>query len=244
MIPVENFWKTRAKNFEKLEWAKRENFLNSFLEFCQPQKDFLVLELGSGTGIVTRALSPRVNTVVGIDISQDMIKKALFSSPNIKYQLMNAEKLSFNNDYFDLVIGRMVFHHIDHLEKAMRQAYRVLKKDKNLVICEGIPPDDSVRKSFIEIFKLKEKRHTFSSRQLRDLYKVAGFKNINMKTYIMRKVSMKNWLNNSGLSDKICQKIVQLHLKADDNFKRLYRMQVTSKDIYLNWKFIFISGTK
>jgi len=240
-----NFWKVRSEKFDNLEWIKRENFLKAFITFCKPQKSFNTLDLGSGTGILTRQLSAKVNRVSGIDISQEMIKKASRDiNYIIDYQLMNAENLLFPDEHFDLITARMVFHHIEHPDKAMREAFRVLKKEKCMVLCEGIPPDKSVRQRYIEIFKLKEKRLTFFEDDLNDLYERAGFRDIIIKPYIMKQVSMRNWLNNSGLSDGICNKIVKLHLEADDNFKRLYNMKVSPEDILFDWKFVFVSGLK
>jgi SAM-dependent methyltransferase len=244
MKKINNFWKIRSEKFDRLEWIKRENFLKSFIEFCQPLDSFIALDLGSGTGIVTRGLSPKVNRIIGIDISKEMIDKAPRNDSNVDYQLMNAEKLSFPDEYFDLMTARMVFHHIEYLDKAMQEAYRVLKEGRLMTMCEGVPPDKSVRERYIEIFKLKEKRHTFFQDDLVGLYERAGFRNISVKPYFMRQVSMRNWLNNSGLSDEICEEIVRLHLETDENFKKTYNMKINPEDILFDWKFIFISGVK
>jgi len=239
-----DFWKLRSEKFDRLEWVKKEDFLKDFIDFCKPKRSFVVLDLGSGIGTLTSHLSKVVKKSIGIDISQEMIDKAARDMDNIDYKLMNAESLAFPDEYFDLITARMVFHHIENLNKAMEEALRVLKKGKRMVLCEGVPPDKSVRQHFIEIFKLKEKRHTFLKDDLVNLYKEAGFRKIIVKPYIMRQVSMSNWLNNSGLPDEVCQKIVRLHLEAGSNFKRLYNMKVTSDDILFDWKFIFISGLK
>lgn len=240
-----DFWKIRSEKFGNLEWIKRENFLKSFISFCKPQKSFKALDLGSGTGIVTRRLSTKVNTVIGVDISPEMINKASRDNNDIiEYQLMDAENLLFPDEHFDLITARMVFHHIEHPAKAIREAFRVLKRGRRMALCEGVPPDKSVRQRYVEIFKLKEKRHTFFEDDLNGLYNKAGFRDIIIKPYIMKQVSMRNWLNNSGLSDEVCNKIVKLHLEADDNFKHLYKMKVFSEDILFDWKFVFISGLK
>ncbi len=240
----ENFWKIRSEKFDNLEWIKRENFLIAFIEFCQAQSSFNALDLGSGTGIVSRGLSLKVNKVIGVDISKEMINKTPHNADNTEYKLMNAEKLLFPDDYFDLITARMVFHHIEQPDKAMQEAYRVLKEDRMMAMCEGVPPDKSVRERYIEIFKLKEKRHTFYEDDLVGLYERAGFRDITVKPYITKQVSMRNWLNNSGLPDEICEKIVRLHLEADENFKKAYNMEISPEDIFFDWKFIFISGLK
>jgi ubiquinone/menaquinone biosynthesis C-methylase UbiE len=238
------FWRLRAKRFDKLEWIKRENFLKAFIKFARPKKAFFALDLGTGTGVIAHHLAFTARRVMAIDISKDMIQKVCRKDSKVDYRLMNAESLIFQDGHFDLITARMVFHHIERLDKAMIEARRVLKKGGRLVICEGIPPDKSVRQRFVQIFKLKEKRHTFLKEDLVDLFKRAHFKNISLKYYVTRQVSMRNWLGNSGLPDKICEKIVRLHLDADSHFKRVYNMKVFPSDILFDWKFIFISGEK
>ena len=238
------FWKVRAEKFANLDWIKREKFINDFIKFCKPKKSFTALDLGSGTGVITCQLSKRVHNVIGIDISRDMIKRAQRNSDNIEYRLMNAENLAFPSKRFDLITARMVFHHIENLDKAMQEAHRVLKENSRMVLCEGVPPDRCVRKRYIEIFRLKEKRHTFYEDDLTELYKKANFKDIVVKSYIMKQVSMRNWLNNSGLPDDTCEKIVKLHLEGDDKFKKAYNMKIISEDIFFDWKFAFVSGVK
>jgi ubiquinone/menaquinone biosynthesis C-methylase UbiE len=238
-----NYWKNRAQNYNKLSWTKKQEFMEAMIRFCKPKKRDLALDLGSGTGAVTQHLAEKVSIVIGVDISEDMIVQAL-SNNNILCQLMNAEALKLPNNFFNLVTARMVFHHITNLDKAMNEASRVLKKGGRMVICEGVPPAESVRRRYNEIFKLKEKRHTFYPEDLVGLYKKAKFKNISVKPYVMKQVSMHNWLSNSGLSYGVCRKIENLHLDADNNFKKAYNIKVTEDDVLMDWKFVFVSGEK
>lgn len=238
-----SYWKKRAKDYNKLAWTRKQEFMEAMIKFCRPQKRYLALDLGSGTGAVTQHLAQKISVVIGVDISEDMIEQALRNN-NVLCQLMNAEELKFPSNFFDLVTARMVFHHIHKLDKAMNEAKRVLKKGGRLVICEGVPPAKSAKKRYMEIFKLKEKRHTFLPEDIVAMFKRARFRNIRVEPFIMKQVSMHNWLNNSGLPYSVCRLIENLHLEADDNFWSLYNMRVTKNDILMDWKFVFVSGEK
>ena len=68
----ETFWKSRAKKYEKLEWATKSGYLHAFLDKAGFNSKDEVLDIGTGTGIIAQTISPRVKKVVGIDISQEM----------------------------------------------------------------------------------------------------------------------------------------------------------------------------
>jgi SAM-dependent methyltransferase len=44
------------------------------------------------------------------------------------FKKMDAEDLKFPNEYFDLIFGNSVLHHLDNLERASKELKRVLKK--------------------------------------------------------------------------------------------------------------------
>lgn len=80
--------------------------INFVLQFIKPEMK--VLELGCGYGRVLKILADHAKTVVGIDTSQeslDLAHEHLGSKSNFKLHNMNAEKLEFQNETFDLVIG-------------------------------------------------------------------------------------------------------------------------------------------
>ncbi|MHA1504349.1 MAG: class I SAM-dependent methyltransferase [Candidatus Heimdallarchaeota archaeon] len=80
--------------------------INFVSQFIKP--DMKVLELGCGYGRVVKLLAEKAKTVVGIDTSQeslDLAKGYLGTKSNYELKNMNAEKLDFQNESFDLVIG-------------------------------------------------------------------------------------------------------------------------------------------
>jgi len=239
-----DIWKKRSEVYDKLDWVSKSEFMRMLLIECAPKADDIVLDVGIGTGAVASSLAPFVNEVIGIDISPDMIAHIGRKLDDIKCRIMDVVELDFADDSFDLVTARMVFHHISDINKASRNIFRVLKPGGKLVLAEGVPPDFRCRDRYIEIFKLKEKRHTFSESELINMLHKAGFSQIHLKPHFMKKVSINNWLGNSGLDKETCDKIKELHINADEYFKKAYNMVEKDGDLFMDWKFIVLSGTK
>ena len=247
---IDDIWAKRALLYDNLDWAKKRDFLNFFIDSCNPEGNFIALDVGCGTGIVSRELAKKVRKVIGIDLSKDMIRQALKKdktenfNPAPEYIQADAQYMKFPGFTFDLVTARMSFHHIDNVEKAMEEIYRVLKRGGGFVLGEGVPPDHKVRQRYEEIFALKEKRHTFSEAELINMFYQVGFENITLKPFLMEQVSLVNWLKNSAIEDGIATKILELHLTSDEHFKRVYRMSVSDNDVFIDWKFAVVIGEK
>ena len=242
----ELFWKTRAKCYEKLEWATKSGYLHAFLDAGKFGKNDLVLDIGTGTGIVAHTISPYIEKVVGIDISSDMLKKAITHKvTNDVFIKSDARKLPFPDNIFSKVTARMVFHHIlDNTEKAMKECYRVLKKKGKMVFSEGIPPSEHVKSFYTEMFKLKEERLTFMEKDLENLMVKAGFKIKDKLIHWNKKSSIKNWLRNSGLPQEIQDKIFKMHLDLDEKGKKDYNMVIENEDCFIDMKFVILVGEK
>lgn len=81
------------------------------IEYIKKSECNKVLDLGCGTGVLTNEISKFTNDVIGIDSSPAMVEKAKTSYPYLKFYLMDACSLEWNN-YFDTVFSNAVFHFI------------------------------------------------------------------------------------------------------------------------------------
>ncbi len=82
------------------------------------------LDFGCGVGRLTRALGTRVDSVVGLDISQGMIDRARTfhrDKPNVQFDVHDDPDLSrFGDGSFDVVCSLLVLQHIPSREDSER----------------------------------------------------------------------------------------------------------------------------
>jgi len=243
-IDQEKYWQIRANKYNELQWANEKNYLDAIIKVGDFKSDHFVLDVGTGTGIVLHKIAPYVNEVIGLDISQAMLEHSNWQD-NKYFVRRDIKDPFFNESVFDRVTARMVFHHIlEKTQEAANECYRVLKPGGKFILSEGVPPTLEVKQDYIEIFKLKEKRLTFMPEDLEALMENAGFKNIQLFTYVMPKMSINNWLEKSGLAAEIQDKIFEMHICAPAYFKKAYNMKIVRGDCLIDIKYVILVGER
>ena len=211
----DNFWQIRSAKYDKLYWTKDESYLEMILKMADLKKSDIVLDVGTGTGTIGRAIMPFVNHVIGLDNSEAMLDKGKWGGLSvIKWDISDR---IFKDGLFDKVFARMVFHHIlDNLDRAFLRCYDLLKDKGKLIIAEGIPPSDDpeIIQWYADMFTLKEERRVFSGMELEGYFLKNGFRNVNTYVHVMKSFNVQNWLLNSGLARNIADKIVEMHYRT------------------------------
>lgn len=243
-----NFWSKRAKDYDQLEWANQDDYLDHFLNSHRFKTDDVVLDVGTGTGVIAHRLSPFVKQVISIDTSEAMLDQAIAKRVNHNEVFLKADvcDLCFESETFTKVTARMVFHHItEGTQKAVSECHRVLKSGGSMVLSEGVPPDIRIKDWYTEMFKLKEERLTFMEDDLVKLITAASFDStVETSIFIAKRCSVKNWLNNSGLPVDKQEAIYEMHLELPSYGKKAYNLIELSNDILLDMKFVPVIAVK
>lgn len=101
------------------------------------KKNSKILDLGCGDGLNINILRKMdIPNLVGVDISNDLIKIAKKNNPKTKFYKAKAERLPFKSSSFDVVLVDSVFHHILDYEAALKEIKRVLKEKGKLCFIE------------------------------------------------------------------------------------------------------------
>jgi ubiquinone/menaquinone biosynthesis C-methylase UbiE len=158
-----SYWANRAPTFSKLEWASRQEYLRAVVKAGGLQPADIVLDAGTGTGLIARAVAPHVAKVTGIDISPEMMDGLQKNPPsNCEFIVGDIRCLDFSSGCFSKVFARMVFHSLmDETGHAARECHRVLQAGGRFILSEGIPPAKRAGEWYTQMFRLKEQRLTF-----------------------------------------------------------------------------------
>jgi phosphatidylethanolamine/phosphatidyl-N-methylethanolamine N-methyltransferase len=113
-----------------------------------------VLEVGVGTGISLPQYAPNLR-IFGTDISEGMLRKAKarvadFRLKNVEgLAVMDAEKLEFPDNSFDVVMAQYVVTAVPNPEAALDEFARVLRPGGEIILLSRVSADAGLRR-FIE----------------------------------------------------------------------------------------------
>ena len=131
------FWDKYARfyDFEVLKFSRRAyKDMYSFMSKIFT-KDMKVLEIATGTGMISINVAEYVSSIEAIDFSPKMIetakKKAVPS--NLRFSIEDATELSFADETFDAVIISNALHIMAEPELVLKNIRRVLKPNGILV---------------------------------------------------------------------------------------------------------------
>jgi ubiquinone/menaquinone biosynthesis C-methylase UbiE len=176
----EELWDSRAKTYDRrfsfTRWTQRK--LVSMLRLGENPH---LLDLAYGTGWAVRYAASLANghgKFYGVDNSSKMIEQAEANSknyPNVKFCKSRVEDLPFENDFFDFVISSNAFHHFSNPEKALEEAYRVLKPKGKVYILDTTANNFFMR-TLSRLSRKLEPAHVrlYSTREFQALFEKAG----------------------------------------------------------------------
>jgi ArsR family transcriptional regulator len=138
--------------------------------------EWVVGDLGCGTGQMSAALSPFVRRVVAVDASAQMLqaaRKRLQPLGNVELRRGELEALPIDDARLDAALVVLVLHHIPDPAKALGEAKRILKPGGRLVLVDMLPHDrESYRHQMGHVWL------GFSEDQVRTLLSDTGFADI------------------------------------------------------------------
>jgi len=145
-----------------------------------------VLDLGCGSGWATRLLARLVadgpegfGQVVGIDVSDEMIRQARASSKdfeNILYVWGSAQDIPWEENFFDKMLSVESFYYYPDQDRALAELFRVMAPHGRLFILINLYKDNPYSLQWVD--KLKVSVHVRSEAEYVDLLKRHKFENV------------------------------------------------------------------
>ncbi len=127
---------SRRKSFYKNYVKPKIDFKEEVLKVLELKGNERILDIGCGFGdfLINLKDKGHKGDLIGIDISEGMIKEALSMNKNIRFFVANAEKLPFGKKEFDVILCKHMLYHVNDIKKALKEVNRTLKDDGLFVI--------------------------------------------------------------------------------------------------------------
>lgn len=96
-------------------------------------RDWVVADVGCGTGNAMELLAPFVREVIGIDVSSAMIeagRRRLGEASNVRFVEGSAVALPLGDGSVDAAVSVLLLHHLEDPASALREMARVLRPDR------------------------------------------------------------------------------------------------------------------
>lgn len=160
---TKGYWTKRAESFgetrhEELHSEQADYWRAEIGGKIMLREGMRVLDAGCGTAYFEAVMAPFGCQVTGVDLTPEMIEKGrdFLKRHHVDADLyvMDAEKLAFPDETFDVVISRNLTWNLPNPQNAYREWYRVLKKGGVLLNF-----DAEYAKNFYRFDQKKNKAH-------------------------------------------------------------------------------------
>lgn len=145
-----------------------------------------ILEVGVGSGLTLPHI-PSSISYTGIDINERMLEEArkkqnILRRSRISLEVMDARKLTYKDNSFDLVVAASVITAVDTPLKVMKEMIRVTKKGGMIAIVANIQGTDTLKSRMIRILDPITRKYLGFRTDL-DLNQIEKLRNIKLINY-------------------------------------------------------------
>ena len=130
----------------------------NFIHWLNPQKNTTLIDVASGTGDIAKLYLNKINYkgyVCCVDENKGMLnlnKRKFKGNDNVKWFCNSAEKLPFENNYFDYYTISFGIRNIDNINKVIKEAYRVLKPGGRFLCLEFSKVKNEILNKFYKTY--------------------------------------------------------------------------------------------
>lgn len=215
-----------SHTYAKLGWVGAHNLHEAIRIMLNLPTNATVIDFGAGSLSLSRELSDFVGQIHAFDISHAML--GLADDPanplpeNITRTVASAYEVPFPDNFVDAVVSRMVFHHLENVEGALLELFRIIKLGGQGLVVEYVAVDEDVKRFEREIFDIKEAgRHLWTGNELLEL--VIAYLPEELLAYaqvkyaILPQYSVMDWMRKSGLPQEKQQEIFDVYVGLADS---------------------------
>jgi SAM-dependent methyltransferase len=134
-------WGAKADDYDAFAGQITVGAVAPLLDATGVRAGTRLLDVASGPGYVAAGGAARGAHAIGIDFAADMVAQAQRRYPGIEFRGGDAENLAFDPASFDAVVCAFGILHIADPDRAIAEAYRVLRPDGRFAFTVWAGPD-------------------------------------------------------------------------------------------------------
>lgn len=133
---------TQAEAFAANPWVSDEHRVQRLVSAARLKGTERVLDIATGPGYIAEAFARAAREVIGVDLTEAMLAIARERTQargitNISFRAADAQDLPFESGSFEVVVCRLVIHHLQKPLDVLREMARVCRVG-GLVVVEDI----------------------------------------------------------------------------------------------------------
>ena len=160
-ILVQSVFSNIAKNYDTMNdfmsFGTHRLWKSELVDLLNIQKKDKIIDVGSGTGDLINFILKKnlANTLFSVDLNIEMLNygRRKFRGKNVKFIKANAEKLPFKDNYFDKFIISFCLRNVTNINKALLEAFRILKPGGVFYCLEFSKPETDIINKIYNSYK-------------------------------------------------------------------------------------------
>lgn len=233
----------RSSDFEKsANWIVNKKLITAHLEIVEELKNGRVLDLCCGTGQIGRLFAEKGWQVEGVDISDDMVKRA---SRYFRVKKGTAANMPFEDERFDKVVCRQAFQFFDE-KKVLTEINRVLMPAGELIMSLTVPFSEKDAGYLNKIHTVKQPllKVFYTKKSFIEAIKENGFRILNEKELRTRE-NITKWMKYAPeLTEETRKNVMSLIRNAPKEYNDAHKVEVNGELIEEYWNWIIIKAEK
>jgi ubiquinone/menaquinone biosynthesis C-methylase UbiE len=173
-IRLSRRYRLKRRGYEVIEATRKHHPLNIKA----------ILDVGTADGLMLSRIKKEFPSAecVGLEYNEELIKTC--EDKSIKIIQGDAQKIPFEDNFFDVVYATALIEHLDQPMKMLKETYRVLKPNGILIVTTPNPFFDKIAELIGHIEK-EIHQETFNIKKLKKYFRNAGFEILETKRFMM-----------------------------------------------------------